>query len=258
MNANNRRPGILDAAVFAYTWTVLNKLEDSNLATIIKNYNNLVQHAKIIHSLLYPPIHYITGNKGVRDTVSIEDIQSCLAAIAWALKGHEYAIIGGAALIALGSTQRTTEDVDILVKTGTTSTIKNTLSRSSPNFSIDPRTRLLLYSNKIRLDVLTPSLAKIPDSEISEAVTTDDGIYVVRPSVLLNYKISTAYGRSSSGKKLTDWIDVAYLVRYHNLRGIGLELGVVENATAEAYRDLLRWIGKDVSEEQWRFIGGRL
>src|SRR5208282_1308856 len=171
-------------------------------------------------------------------------------------KGHEYAIIGGAALIALGSTQRTTEDVDILVKTGTTLSIKNTLSRSSPNFSIDPRTRLLLYSDKIRLDVLTPSLAKIPESEISEAITTDGGVCVVRPSVLLNYKISTAYGRSDSAKKLTDWIDVAYLVRYHNSMGIKLESGVVENATAESYRDLLRWTGTEISEEQWKFIGG--
>jgi hypothetical protein len=241
--------------VFAYTWTVLDKLNDSNLAAIIHKYNNLIRHAKTINSLLYPPIHHLSHNKGVTDTVSIEDIKSCLAAIARALNRHEYAIIGGAALIALGSTQRTTEDVDILVKTGTTVSIKNTLSPSSPNFSIDPRTRLLLYSEKIRIDVLTPSLAKIPESEISGAITTNGGVRVVQPSVLLNYKISTAYGRGS-GKKLTDWIDVAYLVRYHNLMGIKLEPGAVENATAEAYQDLLRWIGMEVSEEQWKFIGG--
>jgi hypothetical protein len=256
MTVNGRRPGILDAAVFAYTWTVLDKLKDSNLATIINKYHNLIQHAKTINSLLYPPIHRTSHNKGVTDTVSIEDIQSCLAAITGALKSHEYAIIGGAALIALGSTQRTTEDIDILVKTGTTLSIKNSLSPSSPNFSMDARTRLLLYSEKIRIDVLTPSLAKIPESEISEAITTDDGVCVVRPSVLLNYKISTAYGRSGSGKKLTDWIDVAYLVRYHSSMGIRLEPGIVENATAEAYRDLLRWTGREVSEEQWKFIGG--
>lgn len=99
-------------------------------------------------------------------------------------------------------------------------------------------------------------MAKIPDSEISHAITTEGGVCVVRPSVLLNYKISTAYGRSSSGKKLTDWIDVAYLVRYHNSRGIRLDSGIVENATAEAYRDLLRWTGTEVSEKQWKFIGG--
>jgi hypothetical protein len=50
---NCRRPGLLDAAVFAYTWTVLDKLGQSSLATIINKYENLVHHSRTLHSLVY-------------------------------------------------------------------------------------------------------------------------------------------------------------------------------------------------------------
>lgn len=175
-------------------------------------------------------------------------------AIGNALYTQEYAIIGGAALVALGSTQRTTEDVNILVNPETTTSIKNLLSQT-PNFSIDKRTRLLQYSPNIRIDVLTPSLAKIPETEISQAITTKDGVKVVNPTTLLNYKISSAYTRSSEGKKMTDWMDVSYLVNYHVQMGMQLTPGMVSNATYEAFNDLSMWTG-NVTEEEWKYIGG--
>lgn len=49
-----RRAGLLDMAVFAYIWTVLDKLGESNLASIIKKYPNLVKHADYIKQLAYP------------------------------------------------------------------------------------------------------------------------------------------------------------------------------------------------------------
>ena len=51
---------------------------------------------------------------------SIEHIQECLSAISLTLSAEQYSVIGGAALIALGPLHRTTEDIDILVNTGST------------------------------------------------------------------------------------------------------------------------------------------
>lgn len=53
VNVNDRRPGLLDAAVFAYTWTIMDKLGQNDLATIVKKYENLVRHANNIKKLVY-------------------------------------------------------------------------------------------------------------------------------------------------------------------------------------------------------------
>ena len=52
-STNYRRPGLLDSAVFAYTWTVLDKLGDSSLASIIKKFDNLVRHADNLKHRVY-------------------------------------------------------------------------------------------------------------------------------------------------------------------------------------------------------------
>lgn len=51
--ANRRRPGLLDTAVFAYTWSVLDRLDNSKLAEIINKFRNLVQHATRVKELVY-------------------------------------------------------------------------------------------------------------------------------------------------------------------------------------------------------------
>ena len=50
---NSRQLGILDATVFAYTWTILDKLGEGNLLSIINKYENLIRHAISLNSLLY-------------------------------------------------------------------------------------------------------------------------------------------------------------------------------------------------------------
>jgi hypothetical protein len=144
-------------------------------------------------------------------TPSPGDIHQCLIAIARTLKNTEYAIIGGAAMMALGSELRTTHDIDILVKTGTTSLIKNRLS-ADPMFQLNRRTRHLTYhpqmnEKQIPIDISTDVLANIPEKEIGPAISTQSGLRIVHPSTLLNYKISTAYGRSTLTKnKRTGWM----------------------------------------------------
>jgi len=53
IKANGRRPGLLDTAVFAYTWTVLDRLGESELAGVVNKFENVVQHATRVKELVY-------------------------------------------------------------------------------------------------------------------------------------------------------------------------------------------------------------
>jgi hypothetical protein len=203
-----------------------------------------------------------TSQSAERQRPPRDAVLECMRTISNALNGREsYAVIGGAALMATGYARRTTEDVDILVKTGTTLRIKNVLA-ACPGFSIDPRTRHLNWNVDgdkrwtIPIDVLTPALAYIPETEISSAMNLDNGIRIVRLSSLLNYKISSAYTRSSTEKKITDWTDVEYLIRWHSAKNINLVPGTVPNATVQAFHDCQRWASGTITEEEWLAIGG--
>jgi len=218
--------------------------------------------APIFH-LTAPSKLMAASNSPERVKPPMEAILQCIAAISNALNGREdYAIIGGAALIATGFKGRTTEDVDVLVRVGTTFSIKNILS-THLGFSLDVRTRHLLFTPDppdwtIPIDVLTPSLAHIPETEISEAVESDAGARIVRPAALLNYKISSSYTRSTVEKKMTDWTDVEYLINWHLFNGITLSPGAIRNATVEAFYDGQNWTSGMITEEDWSAIGGAL
>lgn len=41
-------------AVFAYTWTVLDKLPNTKLGMVVTQFDNLVRHAKHLRNLVYP------------------------------------------------------------------------------------------------------------------------------------------------------------------------------------------------------------
>jgi len=47
---------LLDAAVFAYTWTVLIKIREGKLAGIVKRFDNLVRHANRLKQAVYPSV----------------------------------------------------------------------------------------------------------------------------------------------------------------------------------------------------------
>jgi hypothetical protein len=47
------RPGLLDAGVFAYVWTVFANLGQSDIAKIINKHENIVDHANRLNLLVY-------------------------------------------------------------------------------------------------------------------------------------------------------------------------------------------------------------
>jgi hypothetical protein len=195
---------------------------------------------------------------------SLAQIGECLQALSGALRDQEYAVIGGAAMVAMGSTHRTTHDVDILVRRGSTIGIKNLLG-ACQNFMLDRRTRHLTFSSPnfagqesaIEIDVLTEVFANIPETELQTTVATQSGVFIPNPSILLNCKISTSYERASLFKKISDWSDVEFLIQWHVSNGLSQPLGSIPNATSEAYLDLLRFCPA-ITPQQWNFIGGLL
>jgi hypothetical protein len=75
-------------------------------------------------------------------------------------------------------------------------------------------------------------------------------------TLLLNYKISTAYNRPSEAKKRTDYGDIVFLIQYHLENGMELAPGTCLNATFEAFMDLTRNSCRvPIDLQQWRFIG---
>src|SRR5277367_4462483 len=92
----------------------------------------------------------------------VGDIREAVNTVGSVLGGARYAIIGGAALVELGMTIRTTRDVDILVPKGKTREVKDRLAAHS-SFELNPRTRHLTYNaqseTQVEIDVLNPQLA---------------------------------------------------------------------------------------------------
>jgi hypothetical protein len=189
---------------------------------------------------------------------TIEDVQHAISAVAETLVNQDYAIIGAAALIGFGMDIRTTSDVDILVKCNHIGTTKEQLAQH-PGFTLNKRTRHLTYKGTsgatVEIDVLNENTALIPFNDDFPIIITEEGAKLASATLLLNYKISTAYNRSSEAKKRTDCGDIVFLIQYHLENGMELAPGTCPNATFEAFMDLTR-NRVPIDLEQWRFVGG--
>ena len=127
----------------------------------------------------------------------IEDIKTATNIIATLLTNQQYAIIGSAALIALGMTIRSSRDIDILVKPNSVTPTKSLLS-AHPSFHLNPRTRHLTYipttdSIPLEIDVLTPFTARMPFEDDFPLYVTGEGVKIGAPWWLLEYKIGSVF-----------------------------------------------------------------
>jgi len=191
----------------------------------------------------------------------IKDIKTATTIIATLLTTQQYAIIGSAALIALGMTIRSSRDIDILVKPNSVTPIKSLLS-THPSFTLNPRTRHLTYipttdSIPLEIDVLTPFTARMPFEDDFPVYVTGEGVKIGAPWWLLEYKIGSAYSRPGLVRKRMDWSDVVFLIKWHGVNGVRIEGGKCGNANYQALLDL-REYGFMVEDSEWEFIGGIL
>jgi hypothetical protein len=84
---------------------------------------------------------------------------------------------------------------------------KNRLAEH-PQVILDKRTRSLKFEGEsgipVQIDVLNAGIARIPFEEGFPIIVDQDGAKLASPTLLLNYKISSSYSRSTEVKKLTD------------------------------------------------------
>jgi hypothetical protein len=216
------------------------------------------------HLLEYHLLEYSSRRHKMSTHVSLPLVQDALNVIAETLKDEEYAVIGGAALISMGMTTRTTDDIDILVRQGTIAAVKNILAQSCLRFVLDKKTRHLEFRSGIdsserplHIDVLSPQMAYIPYELVHPIQIAATGLKIASAKTLLNFKISSSYTRSTHSKKITDWRDVAYLVQWHVINQICLPAGSCANLSESAFKDLVTYVGNDVTLDEWKFVGGR-
>jgi hypothetical protein len=168
-----------------------------------------------------------------------DDILETTTAIANVLKENSvrYAIVGGAGLIAMGSS-RVTEDVDLVVYPPSAVKTAKDLMRGSPGFSMDPRTRHLSYQTKqdrvIDIQVLSfPGTFKAEFNESTAVVDTPSGAVVVDLPVYLESKCGAIQTRASDDKRKTDLDDIVFLLKSLEQEERKLQQSEVPSATKE-------------------------
>ena len=168
------------------------------------------------------------------------DMYEALDAIAEALPETPYAVIGGLALMLLGST-RPTKDIDIIVPDGRAAEAATLLAAEGMfgTSTTGGRRRVWFDASSNRrynVDVLEPhdigqvfTLGGVPETKMVQ------GYPVLEPKQLLNFKIAGWTDRrgTQSIKKSNHARDVVFLAEYLARKGVVVDRGEVYHATDE-------------------------
>ncbi|PLB50209.1 hypothetical protein P170DRAFT_138983 [Aspergillus steynii IBT 23096] len=177
------------------------------------------------------------------------EIRAAAKAVGTALTHCEkYALVGGSACVVLGST-RATQDVDIVVLRGGTTTARQML-RASSDFTVEARTNHTTYKavrgRPVDIEILTPpALFREPFDHSTEVVTID-GVKVLKPALLLNAKCGSIVGRPTEEKRKSDFLDIIFLLGFCADKPLYLPgASEVPNATKHLVQTLGRVYGGD-------------
>ncbi|KAI9803020.1 MAG: hypothetical protein M1825_002253 [Sarcosagium campestre] len=162
----------------------------------------------------------------------------------------QWAVVGGASVVALGSL-RLTEDIDVVVYPP--SDVKRTkdLLKNDARFTIEPRTRRTFFTDptsrqRIDIDFLSyPGTFKTPFDASTELVQVGAGIRILTPPTLLESKCASLLSRSSDDKKVTDVADIEFLLEYMDQNGYRIRTEQVPSAT-KAFQG---WLAKEYLAE---------
>lgn len=196
---------------------------------------------------------------------SPETVRMACSTLGYCLGNQTYGIVGGGALVLLGS-QRETEDVDMVVPQGETKNARSILRNQVAYFEVQAKTNYTHYKSSppVEIEILAPpGLFKMPFTA-STPIISIDGIKVLKPTLILNAKCDSILSRATDTKKGTDGYDIKYLLwwcvsengRAHNCVPTSSE---VPNATTE----FVEWfVGIYQARELWStagfdFIAGR-
>jgi Nucleotidyl transferase AbiEii toxin, Type IV TA system len=126
-----------------------------------------------------------------------------------------YAIIGGAACTVLGSS-RLTSDVDFVVPRGDTKAARSLLKAQDVWFEVEKRTNHTYYkgSPRIKIEILSPpALFRQSFTPFTPTIIVNE-VRVLKPTLLLNTKCSSIFGRSRDEKRNTDAADIKFLLQW--------------------------------------------
>ncbi|KAI1263922.1 hypothetical protein F5Y18DRAFT_391854 [Xylariaceae sp. FL1019] len=148
----------------------------------------------------------------------LPDAEQTLAAskaIAAALGKQDYAIVGGAACSILGS-RRLTSDVDFVVPKGATKSARDLLKQQPTHFDIDRRTQHTNYKSSppIEVEILTPPALFKQEFSKTTPIIVQQGIRILKPTLILNAKCGSILGRATEDKKRTDAADIKFLLAW--------------------------------------------
>lgn len=143
-------------------------------------------------------------------------INAAALAVALSFGSTHYAVVGGAACLLLGGNRQTT-DIDIVVMKGETKMARDKLATQAAHFSVDPKTRHTNYLSKpaVAIEILTPPLLfKERFDKDTPTLVVAGGTKVLKPTLILNAKCSAILGRANETKKMTDAVDIRFLLAW--------------------------------------------
>ncbi len=161
-------------------------------------------------------------------------IEAACATISKQLIGTRYAFVGGAACRLLGS-DRTTNDVDIVVLRGEVPAARARIAESS-EFTVEPRTRYTWFKGQthVPIDILSPPMMfrSVFDADTPTVKVERNGVsaVVLHPIALLNAKCQSIHERPVL-KKYNDYDDIVFLLRWLAVHSIIPTADQVPNAS---------------------------
>jgi hypothetical protein len=187
------------------------------------------------------------------DLPGLEQVLGAAQALVVAFGSEQpYAVVGGAACVVLGST-RLTVDVDVVVPKGQTRDARQLLRKSS-DFVVQSRTNHTIFpsSPPVDVEIITPpAMFREPFDESTETIKVN-GVRVLKPSLILNAKCGSIFGRATTSKKDTDAEDIRFLLNWCVDNRMDLTQSDVPNATKELVD---AFIARYQGAELWRNAG---
>jgi hypothetical protein len=168
-----------------------------------------------------------------------EYVLEATKALASCLGGDfKWALVGGAAAVALGS-RRITEDIDIVIAPPARLREAKNALRSDPRFFIDPRTRHTTFTSSISpkpvdIEFLSfPGTFKAPFDESTKVMETRSGLNVLHLPFLLESKCRAISSRSKESKRTTDAFDIGFILEFMVKNNLRTSLDEVPSASRE-------------------------
>lgn len=144
-----------------------------------------------------------------------EQVCAAAKAVGYALGDQDYALVGGAACVLLGST-RATEDVDIVVPKGNTPAARSLLKQQIKYFDVANKTLHTTYKSTplVEIEIIAPPALFKEAFDASTPIIIVEGAKVLKPVLILNAKCRSILGRAEEKKKRCDATDIQFLLSW--------------------------------------------